>query len=283
MPKHQYRTQARQALDRAKKLLGQDQQFRYAALDLRLAMEALTYDRAQSYLEELPLGALAKWQPKQLMDALIEIDPTSGSTYTVRMGEEPALGVAPKTMSTMGTDVVFGLKEIKQHYQAVSSFLHMPTIQQHSDGKGWDAGKVRARLEEAAQAIDASLSSAVWNCTLGNFSNFECCRCDKPIHKRVPQGTTDLVAKCIHCGAPHAGRVLEDGRLEWKPMIVRFTCRTPGCTHEIELFQDEIKRGTCWVCPECHKSYLIDLAVLSDEKPVDGASSGTAEGVNHHG
>ena len=253
MTKHQYRAQARQALERAKKLLVKDDQLRYAALDLRLAMEALTYDRAQGYLEELPLGALAKWQPKQLMDALIEIDPTAGSTYTLRMGEEPAPGVAPDTMTTLGTDVVFGLKEIRRHYQAVSSFLHMPTMQQHSDGKGWDPEKVRLRLEEAAQEIDTSLSSPVWNTTLGHFSNFECCRCDKPIHKRVPRGEAKLVAKCVYCDAPHAGRVLDDGKVQWKPMVVPSACPTPDCTHSHDLWLDKIKQGTCWKCPKCHE------------------------------
>lgn len=271
MTKHQYRTQARQALERAKKLLGEDAQLRYAALDLRLAMEAMTYDRAQGYLQELPLGALAKWQPKQLMDALIEIDPTAGSTYTLRIGEEPALGVAPDTMTTLGTDVVFGLKEIRRHYQAVSSFLHMPTMQQHSDGKGWDPEKVRSRLEEAAQKIDASLSSPVWNCTLGNFSNFECCRCDKPIHKRVPHGQTKLVANCIYCNAPHAGRLLDDAKFDWEPMMVPSPCPTPDCTHTFDLWQDEIKRGTCWECPQCHKRYRVDYGVVPD-KEVDGSA-----------
>jgi hypothetical protein len=281
MSKHPYRAQARQALERAKNLLGEDQQLRYAALDLRLAMEALTYDRAQGYLEELPLGALAKWQPKQLMDALIEIDPTAGSTYTLRMGEEPALGVAPETMSTLGTDVVFGLKEIKKHYQAVSSFLHMPTMQQHSDGKGWDVAKVRSRLEEVAQKIDASLSSSVWNCTLGDFSNFECCRCDKPIHKRVPQGTAELIANCLHCSAPHAGRLLEDGSVEWKPMTVPAPCPTIDCSHAFDLWQDEIKRGTCWECSQCHKRYQIDLAILPDDSQVADGPSDELEGVNN--
>ena len=281
MTKHQYRTQARQALERAKKLLGQNDQLRYAALDLRLAMEAMTYDRAQGYLEELSLGALAKWQPKQLMDALIEIDPTAGSTYTLRIGEEPAPGVAPDTMTTLGTDVVFGLKEIRRHYQAVSSFLHMPMLQ-HGDGKGWDPEKVRSRLEEAAQKIDASLSSPVWNYTLGNFSNFECCRCDKPVHKRVPHGETKLVAKCIYCDAPHAGRVNDDRKVQWERMTVRASCPTPGCTHSHDLWIDEVKQGTCWDCPQCHKSYRLDLGIVPDKQQVASDSS-DAEGVSHDG
>lgn len=239
---------------------------RYAALELRLAMEALTYDRAQAYRKELPLDALAKWQPQKLMDALIEIDPTAGSTYTLRIGEEPEPGVAPETMSTLGTDVVFGLEEIRNHYHAVGSFLHMPTMQKLSEGKGWDPEKARQRLVDTAQKIEASLNSPVWNFTLGNFSNFECLRCDKLIHKRVPHGKSELVAKCIHCNAPHAGRLLDGGRVAWEPMTRHAPCQTPDCRQVFNLWLDEIKQGACWECPECHKSYRIDLGILPDEQ-----------------
>ena len=270
MPNHQYRTQAWQALKRAKQLLS-DEQLRYAALELRLAMEALTYDRAQAYLKELQLDAMAKWQPKQLMDALLEIDPAAGLTYTLRVGEEPSPGVAPKTMSTLGTDVVFGLEEIRKHYHATGSFLHMPTMRQLDEGKEWDPDKVRTRLKDTVQKIEASLSSPIWNCTLGKFSNFECLRCGKPIHKRVPHAQIKLVAKCIYCNAPHAGRLLDDGKVQWESIMVRSRCPTPHCNHSLDLWVDELKQGTCWECPQCHERYRVDYGVVPDKDGDSGA------------
>lgn len=260
----QYRSQARQALERAKRQLIEEQ-LRYAALELRLAMEALTYDRAQAYRKELPLDALAKWQPQKLMDALLEIDPTAGSTYTLRMGEQPAPG-APETMETLGTDVVFGPAEIKKHYHAIGSFLHMPTMQQLNEGKGWDPEKVQQRLGDTARKIEASLDSPVWNFTLGNFSNFECLRCGKSIHKRVSHRQSELVAKCIHCNAPHAGHLLDDAVVKWVPMTRRAPCPTPDCEYVFDLWLDEIKQGACWECPKCHQNYRIGLAILPDEQ-----------------
>jgi hypothetical protein len=271
MPQYHYRIQARAATGRAQALLatGVDDQLRYAALELRLAMEALTYDRAQAYLKELQIEALAKWQPKQLMDALIEIDSTAGSTYTVRVGEEPSPGATPERMSTLGTDTVFGLEEIKAHYHATGSFLHMPTMKQLGEGKGWDPAKTRARLDETAQKIEASLNSPIWNFTLGNFSDFECLRCDKLIHKRVPLGQEKLVAKCIYCNAPHAGRRLDDGTVQWEAMTAWSSCPTPNCEHGFGLWLDEIKQGTCWKCPECHKRFRVDYGVVPDDAPGD--------------
>lgn len=125
----QYRPQARQALERAKRQLVEEQ-LRYAALELRLAMEALTYDRAQAYRKEPPLDAFAKGQPQKLMDALLEIDRTAGSTYTLRMGEQSAPG-APETMETLGTDVVraCGDQEALPRNRLVSAYAHHAAAQ----------------------------------------------------------------------------------------------------------------------------------------------------------
>lgn len=74
--KFDYRSVARQATERAKSLLAtaNDDQLRYAALELRFAMEALTYDRAQAYAKEIPPEEMATWQPDKVMKVLLEID-----------------------------------------------------------------------------------------------------------------------------------------------------------------------------------------------------------------
>jgi len=50
-----YRNDARNSLKRAKAELTQadDERLKYAALELRMTMEALTYDRALAYKDEL--------------------------------------------------------------------------------------------------------------------------------------------------------------------------------------------------------------------------------------
>ncbi len=51
-----YRHEAHQALNRAHEALEHDDtRLKYAALELRMAMESLTYDRARAYKNEFPL------------------------------------------------------------------------------------------------------------------------------------------------------------------------------------------------------------------------------------
>jgi hypothetical protein len=61
-----YRHESRQALKRACAALesNDDQDLKYAALELRMAMESLTYDRAKAYKDEFPPDEYETWQPR---------------------------------------------------------------------------------------------------------------------------------------------------------------------------------------------------------------------------
>ena len=69
-----FREQARVALERANAEIEStiDVRLRYAALELRICIEAVTYDRAQGYAELLAPDVYKTWQPQKLMEALIE-------------------------------------------------------------------------------------------------------------------------------------------------------------------------------------------------------------------
>jgi hypothetical protein len=57
-----------------------DDRLRYAALELRFAMEAVTYDRALAFRDEISPEEYKTWQPRKLMQILHDIDPTVGKS-----------------------------------------------------------------------------------------------------------------------------------------------------------------------------------------------------------
>ena len=270
--KIQYRSLARQATERAKAILaaGIDDQLRYAALELRLAMEALTYDRAQAYAKEIPPEELSTWQPDKVMRVLLEIEPTADSSYTLTMGEEPYQGGTPQEMHSMGTDTVFSLADLQKHYHAVGSVLHMPTMQQIEKAKLLDVIKLRARLEAIAQDLTRSLASPIWNSTFGNFASLDCGRCGKPIRKRMPSGQGSVAAKCFSCGAQYQVSLLEDGKIWWEPQTREAKCSTKGCQGNFVFWLDEIKPGAHWSCSECHKRFRIQLGISPNNEAGPG-------------
>ena len=82
-----FRTRARDAFDRAREHLtsGAPGRLRYAALELRLALEAVSYGTAQAYSEELPESAYEQWQPPKLVELLLEQDPGADQSVRVRI------------------------------------------------------------------------------------------------------------------------------------------------------------------------------------------------------
>lgn len=261
-----FRQLASEATDRAKALLatGMDDQLRYAALELRFAMEALTYDRAQSYAKEIPPEEMATWQPDKVMKVLLEIEPTADSSYTLRIGEEPYPGGTPAKMHTLGTDTVFSLADLKKHYHAVGSVLHTPTMRQMEQAKPLDTAKLRTRLEAIAQDLTKSLDSPIRNATFGNFASLACQRCTKPIRKRLPTGQRSVDATCFSCGAQYQVSLLEEGNVGWEPMTRQAKCPTENCSGNFVFWLDEVKPGAHWSCSECKKPYRIELGISPD-------------------
>jgi hypothetical protein len=87
---------------------------RYAALELRDAAEALTYDRALAFTDDIPPEEYKTWQPRKLMAVLVEIDPSINITKTISAHEQRGGRPASRDdIKTLGTDHVFTLADLK--------------------------------------------------------------------------------------------------------------------------------------------------------------------------
>jgi hypothetical protein len=95
-----YRNDARRELARAKDELASagDERLKYAALELRMAMESLTYDRALAYKDEFPPAEYQAWQPRKVMALLLEIDAVvlaPGALKAQRLQPRAVLAISP--------------------------------------------------------------------------------------------------------------------------------------------------------------------------------------------
>jgi transcription elongation factor Elf1 len=257
-----YRNKARHYARAAKVELesGDDARLRYAALDLRLVIEALTYDRATAYKEELPPKEYETWQPKKLMAVLLEIDPTADKDSTIRVGVEETYGVPASVMENLGTDTVFNLPLLKKHYDALGNYLHVPSLKQ-AQGAPPSMEKLRQRCTDISGYIEKVLSSPVWNSTLGDFATFECHLCGAPIRKRLPHGISDVTAECFECLASYKVKDIGDGKIDAVAEITQIPCANPDCGHLFEIFRREMTLNTSWNCPKCDGQNVLGLSV----------------------
>lgn len=271
MTQPNFRHDARQALARAKAELGSGEadRLKYAALELRFTMEALTYDRAQAFADELPPTEYDTWQPKKLMQALLEISPDADKDSALSYGVEQEYGVPAPIMQSLGSEKVLNLAMLKKHYDALGSHLHMPTIKQFQAGKGPDAAKLRKRCEEIANFVADVLASPVFNITFGNFAKMPCAECGALIRKRLPQNFTSLEAKCFECQASYTLEPSDQDGVLWKPHQEKVSCVKPGCGAMVVFWRHELVPGRFWVCRACSSKNRICLGIDLEHPPAD--------------
>lgn len=264
-----FRQMARESVDRARAELGSGDRTRlkFAALELRMAIESVTYERAQSYLDELPQAEYRTWQPKKVMQLLIDIEPRADKGSNIAYGVEEVPGVAAKVMTSLGAEQVFGLRAIKAHYDALGSYLHMPTLKQLEEVGESDLAKLHERCLTIIGLLDGVLSSPVFNINFGTFSSIACINpdCRKTVRRRIPTGQSALSAACLDCGMDYELSIDAVGQCVWRPIVEKVPCPGPSCEVVFKVSPGELKAGRRLVCNACGGQFQIGLALFADE------------------
>ena len=278
-----FRHLARESVGRARAELasGDRARFKFAALELRMAIESVTYERAQSYRDEIPQAEYRTWQPKKVMKRLIDIEPHADKGSSIAYGVEEVPGVAAKQMTSLGAEQVFGLRAIKAHYDALGSYLHMPTLKQLEDVGEPDWAKLHERCLTIIGLLDGVLSSPVFNINFGTFSSIECMNpdCGKTVRRRIPIGRSALSAACLDCGMDYELSVDADGRCMWRPVLEEVSCPRPSCEVVFKVAPGEIKAGRRLVCHACGGRFQIGLALFSDEASAEADPATQVQGT----
>lgn len=258
-----YRSSARNHLKRCEEELtaGNTERLKYAALELRMAMEALTYDRALAYKDEFPPSEYETWQPRKVMLVLLEIDPTADKDSSIACGIEEEYGVPAPVMTSLGTENVLNMVTLRKHYDALGSFLHIPSMKQSREGKVHDLQRLKTRCEEIAASVKAVLSSPVFNAIFGDFATVDCIACGKRIRKRMPHGKSDVSAECYECGASYTVVAKGNGEVEWQPRQHEFECTNASCKKKVFVWHHEVEAGRHWVCEGCGGQNIFVLGI----------------------
>ena len=259
--KPNYRNMADEALEKARDELEAPEggNLQVAALQLRMSMEALTYERAIICAEELGPEAMKTWQPRILMKRILEIDPYADKSVTVNYGIESSFGEKPESMKTLGTEHTLSMDSLKKYYDALGSFLHVPTIDQIEQGKSHDLNKLRARCCEVAKEIEAVLSSPIRRVSFALMCKSVCLKCGKPLHRRFI-GENRRV-ECWHCNATYTMKDAGNRKVEFDPTYVIVICPKEDCEQELTFWERDIKQGTTLNCEACGSKLIIELAV----------------------
>lgn len=259
----QYRNLARVHLKSAENELGthSDQRLKYAALELRMAMEALTYDRALSYKDEFPPQEYETWQPRKIISVLLTIDPMADKDRSLAVGTETQYGIPPREMHSLGSEKVLNMNILRDHYDALGSYLHVQSMKKFLAGQPPNFVKIRARCEEIAAFINLVLSSPIFNVTLGNFSRVECVECGTMLRKRIPYDKKEVLAECYQCKATYTITDEGSGQCVWIPNQIDISCANTSCQKTIVVWKHELEVGNQWKCESCNGQNIFVLAL----------------------
>jgi DNA-directed RNA polymerase subunit RPC12/RpoP len=261
----EYRSDARRCLVAARIEMdsGDPMRLPYAALRLRMALEAFTYERVDAYRAWLAPGQCDTWQPRQVMKALREIDPNADKGGSLTIGLEEVYGVPAKQMVHVGSENVLSMRDIKDNYDALGAYLHLPTLKQLREKKAPDLAALRERCEVALSIIEKVLESSLTKAVAGILLDFQCRRCEKEISRMVPLVAHEFETACPHCSLRYLLSGEGDGRTTVTPPKTELLpCLTEGCAGEHLLWPDERKPGTTWACGVCQAEQQIRLGVV---------------------
>ncbi|TPK32229.1 hypothetical protein FJ492_28060 [Mesorhizobium sp. B2-5-4] len=279
MPSIGYRYNAREHVKQAKQFVASNDEvmLRAACLELRMAIESLVYDLLQSYLAEVSNSVMEKWQPKQVMDELLYVDPNADKTSSLAAGMEEKYGEPAKVMKSLGSDKRFRVKWANKAHNALGSYLHEPTISQHRDSLGDLPQKMRKTIEDIVCVLDDVLSSPVFNVNFAIFDGIEC-PCGFLIKRKKGFLEEGKTLSCISCGMIFE-HWFDKEKNNWlcAPKGYSYNCPNPGCRSEQRILAHKLNTKDKYTCEQCGDGikavqyHRMERVVVEQEASGDGS------------
>lgn len=268
-----YRHRARQHIQRAKDLLADQESsenLRFACLRLRMAIEALSYDRLQAYLAEVSNEVMKKWTPKQVLAELLFIDPTADSTSQLWVGIQEQPNVPSKDMKFIGTDERFTAKWATKAHNTLGNFLHEPTIAQIQAGTENDQ-TARHRAGEILKELERVLSASVHNINLGVFCTIPC-ECGFTIKRKEEFMKRAKIATCASCGRMYEmSEGDQPGQFTYRLAQVNYECA--NCKTEQWVARHKLEKEPVLVCVECGDKTKVVRVFSLEKVPPESATA----------
>ncbi|MER8366521.1 hypothetical protein [Mesorhizobium sp. M1378] len=212
----------------------------YAALECRLAIELVCYDRLKVAHDYISHDDLKKWQPKDVVKKLIQdVDANIASTFTLSISTRPADETADEMTQAdfdrydyvpVGTQIGFDANKIGKLWNALSSFLHVtaPRSARHSVEAYGNPEAIGRKISEVVGELERLSSGTLISSGVGETVNFEC-NCGT-LNKR--RAALLKPGQTINCMNPECTErwdaVFEGGSINFQRRTIAVNCRRCG-------------------------------------------------------
>jgi hypothetical protein len=266
MASHDYRHRAREHFKSAKARLLEKgiQAARYACLELRMTIEALTYETLETYLAEVPNSAMKQWTPKKVIDELLALDPHADRSSVIFVGVEETPGVQSSNMQLLGEDRRFTVKWANKAHNALGNFLHETTISELDKGKDDSETTIRTKVAEIVSELEGTLSRPMFKSNFGSYISYQC-GCGFIIKRKQEALTSGTSVACAGCGRRYTYHlsqnptqyIFEPDRYEYE----RASCKKKSHIEAHEVEKLPTLTCECGAKAQISRAYAIDPIV----------------------
>lgn len=267
----------------------------YAALECRLAIEYLCYERMQMALELVSYADMGGWQPSKVIKAVEELaDENITSTFTLSIASEPELPSGRELTleerkkldyKPLGTQAALDLKKFTKLWNALAgSALHVQVPKLRTDQLSiyGDISRTTEKVKECLTELTKFAGGTLLSNGFGPEVSVTCDGCGYPIKRRVERLSDKQNVSCVNpdCNESYTVEKLEDKEFTFQRRVVSFECRECGITNNIAWRQVEKMRVfdvANVACSACDVRYKIGaqlmIAKVQVAEDVDGNSA----------
>lgn len=182
----------------------------YAALECRLTIEQICYERLRLVHDYISNDDLKGWQPREVVNTLIqEVDVRIASDATFSISSEPtpecnspmtAEDFAAIEFTSVGSQVGFNPNKLRKLWNALANLALHVNIPKNKDAtvvRYGDPGKVKAKVVEALDEIKKINTGTLMLTGLGEEISFEC-RCGTKNKRKSGLLRDRQIVNCIN-------------------------------------------------------------------------------------
>lgn len=248
-------------LARTEKLLNGDDPLglRYAALELRMFMETVIYQKSDSFKKHIPEKQFKTWQVPKLLKILSKFDEFAEKDFGLSYALESSPGVPSESFKKMGEHKTFTVKWLNKNYNKIGGILHFPRVDDIWFSKESD---LRVYLKYVLEECQKVAKGNILGSSLGTYINFNCMKCGQVnvAPKFVIQSGD--VFNCLNenCSASFTAFEEKNGSWNVKRQWEKIKCMNDQCGVEIGIENSDLKQGNEFQCNECGTKYLLSLS-----------------------
>ena len=221
----------------------------YVALELRLCLEAVVYEKLWARKEWIPQDAARAWRLPQAFAALLSIEPEAEHSATLAVAPEMTPGAMPsrESLRALGVDLRPQSRWLKKTWKKLGSLLHAQSPfakQAGSSSSNRRRQDLSTILRELEPFVQSDFTFAF--CERGSV-RFDCYWCKKVVTVNAVALENGNEVRCLRCNCKFFA-VKEGDDFIFHPDIADVLC---ACQQTIAVPAHKLTSGYQFPCHAC--------------------------------